>query len=374
MNIPRLLRGQIENWLFKGKILVIYGARQVGKTTLVRQILEKYKDSQYLSCEEIDVREALTNKSSTELKAFLGNYKLVVLDEAQRVKNIGLTLKLLADNYPEIQIIATGSSSFDLSNKVVEPLTGRHIEFLLYPFSMNELNIYFGSHKSTRLLERRLIYGMYPGIVVQDGPEVKKLLEEITRSYLYRDILVFQNLKNSESLEVLLRALALQIGNEVSYSELAQLVGIDKNTIMDYIQILEKAFIIFRLRPFSRNIRNELKKLRKIYFYDNGIRNALVNNFNPLNLRNDVSVLWENFMISERMKRNQHTMHDPNKYFWRTHTQQEIDYIEDEGGRLEAFEFKWKNQKFIPPKVFLKNYPGSSIKLITCENFADFLK
>lgn len=373
MIIQRTIQKPIENSLFKGKIVVIYGARQVGKTTLVKEIQNKYlNDSAYFNCDEPDIRNMLTDRTSTEIKAFLGNKKMIILDEAQRIKNIGLTLKLISDNFPAIQIIATGSSSFDLSNKIAEPLTGRKFEFYLYPFSLEELKAIYSEIEIDRLLERRMLFGMYPDIAIS-GEDAEKKLKELARSYSYKDILQYQNIRNPEVLEKLLQALALQIGNEVSYSELSNLLGIDKNTVSSYVQILEKAFIIFRLGPFSRNLRNELKKLRKIYFYDNGIRNALINNLNPVELRQDTGALWENFMISERKKYlNNHTI-DRKAYFWRTKQKQEIDYIEESSGKLSGFEFKWQKDKFRPPKVFLEAYPGSPVELVSRNNYRDFI-
>ena len=283
----------------------------------------------YINCDELDIKDALTNKTSTELKYFIGNRKLVIIDEAQRVKNIGLTLKLLADNFPNIQIIATGSSSFELSNSVIEPLTGRKLEFYLYPLSAGELKTIYSDLEINRLLENLIIYGMYPEIVL-DGDNREVSLKELARSYSYKDISTYQNIKNHDALIKLLQALALQAGSEVSYNELSNLLGIDKKTVENYIQILEKAFIIFRLTSFNTNKRNELKRLRKIYFYDTGIRNALINNLNPLNLRQDTGALWENYIISERIKFLKNSGMDRRSYFWRTLIKQEVDYIEEE--------------------------------------------
>lgn len=373
MIINRTIQKSVENSLFKGKLVVIYGARQVGKTTLVKSILEKYpENSGYFNCDEPDIRSALTEKTSTELKAFFGKRKLIVIDEAQRVRNIGLTLKLLIDNFPKTQIIATGSSSFELSNNIAEPLTGRKYEYYLYPFSLEELKNIYSDLEMDRLLERMMILGMYPGILLADA-DAERELKELTKSYLYKDVLQYQHIKNPEILEKLLQSLALQIGNEVSYNELSNLVGIDKNTVASYIRILEQAFIIFRLNPFSRNLRSELKKLRKIYFYDLGVRNVLINNINPLSLRQDTGALWENFMISERLKRNNNHGIDVRSYFWRTKQQQEIDYVEEIAGKLSGFEFKYKKDKIRPPKPFLEAYPESRVELINKDNYKNFI-
>jgi predicted AAA+ superfamily ATPase len=371
--ITRKIQNSVEKSLFKGKIVIIYGARQVGKTTLVKEIQKKYPtDAVYLNCDEPDVREAFSNKTSTEIKAYLGKAKLAILDEAQRIKNIGLTLKLIADNFPEIQVVATGSSSFDLSNEIAEPLTGRKDEFYLYPFSLSELREIYSDLELNRLLEQRMIFGMYPE-VIGGGAEAEKKLKSLAKSYLYKDVLQFQNIRNNEAIEKLLQALALQIGNEVSYNELAQIVGISKNTVDSYIQILEKAFIIFRLKPYSRNLRNELKEMRKIYFFDTGIRNVIISNLNPLNLRQDAGALWENFLISERLKYSNNNGLDRNVYFWRTREGKEIDYIEEANGKLAGFEIKWKKDKFKAPEIFLKTYEGSSLKLVNKNSYTEFI-
>jgi hypothetical protein len=372
MIISRKIQENIEKVLFQGKIVIIYGARQVGKTTLAKEILKKYPDSAYLNCDEPDIKAALTDKTSTELKEFLGDKKLIVLDEAQRVENIGLILKLIADNIPDTQIIATGSSSFDLSNKINEPLTGRKYEFYLYPFSIGELAAINSEMEISRLIERRMIFGMYPDIALNSAESELKL-KNLAKSYLYKDVLQFQNIRHSEAIEKLLTALALQAGNEVSYNELGQIAGIDKLTAASYVKILEQAFIIFKLSPFSRNLRNELKKMRKIYFIDNGIRNALINNFNPINLRQDTGSLWENFIISERIKYLINSGQNKNFYFWRTREGGEIDWLEEGAGVLSGFEIKWNEEKFKLPKQFQTAYPHSAIKLINRRNFMDFL-
>ena len=375
MIIQREIQPQVEDTLFKGKIVVIYGPRQVGKTTLAKLILQNRQEikSAYFNCDEPDICQALTDKTSTELKLFLGDSKLVVLDEAQRVKNIGLTLKLLADNYPKMQIIATGSSSFDLSNQIFEPLTGRKKEFYLYPFSLAELKNYYSEIEFNRILENRMVFGMYPGVIFESDKDKSESLRELAKSYVYKDALEYQGIKNSEVVEKLLQALALQVGNEVSYNEISSLIEVNKITVANYIQILEKAFIVFRLPSFSRNLRNEIKSNRKIYFFDNGIRNALINNLNPVDLRQDAGALWENFMISERVKHNDNISRAANMYFWRTLQQQEIDLIEDRGGELAGYEFKWKSRPGKVPVAFSRAYPDAKVEMITKENYKTFV-
>jgi predicted AAA+ superfamily ATPase len=371
--VPRYIENRINKLLFKGKALILYGARQVGKTTILRRLQKSRPEkSIYLNCDEPDIRQSLSNVTSSEIKAVFGKASIVFLDEAQRIDNIGLCLKLAVENFPDMQIIATGSSSFELSDSISEPLTGRKFELQLFPFSVEELRHDHSNLEIQRLLEHRMIYGMYPEIVQNYGEELD-LLKEISRSYLYKDVLQYQHIKNPEILEKLLQALALQIGSEVSYNELAVLLGIDKKTVASYVRILEQAYIIFLLRPFSRNLRNELKKLRKIYFIDTGIRNALINNFNPMSLRQDAGVLWENFMLSERMKLNSYQNRAVDMYFWRTHQQQEIDLIEDSEGKLAGFEFKWGKKKFRVPKIFQQTYPDSTVCPVTPLNFSKFV-
>lgn len=370
----RNIQNTIENHFFKQKCIIIYGARQVGKTTMIKTIMENYPtdDTLFLNCDETDIRNSLTNATSTNLQLLLSNRKIIFIDEAQRVPDIGLTLKLLVDNFPDVQVIATGSSSFDLSNSVTEPLTGRKYEFQLFPLSLTELTQKYSLIEIRRILERKIIFGMYPE--VETKPEdSSKLLRELSSSYLFKDVFQFQDIRRPEMLEKLLTALALQIGQEVSFKELSNLLGVSKETVSNYIQLLEKAFVIYRLPPFSRNIRNELKRLRKIYFYDTGVRNALINNLNPMHLRQDKGQLWENFIISERLKRNSNNDYFVNTYFWRTHKQQEIDYIEEEGGILHAFEIKWQKAKKKIPNSFIENYPNSKFQFITQENFEEFV-
>lgn len=373
MIIKRKLQEIIENFMFKNKIIVIYGARQVGKTTLLKELMSKYEnDCLYLNCDEPDVRMALSNKTSTELGQLIGGKKLICIDEAQMVREIALTLKLIAENFPGIQVIATGSSSFELSGSVAQPLTGRKLEFNLYPFSIGELRSLYSDMEIDRLLNQWLIQGLYPEIVLSKENQ-NLLLKSLAYSYSYKDVLQYQGIKNPEILERLLQALALQIGNEVSYNELSSFLGIDKNTVANYIRILEQAFIIFRLPPLSRNLRNEIKKMKKIYFWDVGIRNALINNFNPVDIRQDTGNLWENFFIAERLKFLAYSLNTKKVYFWRTQQKQEIDYVEEEHGDFKAFEINWNKGKKRMPMVFSQTYNTSDLQVITKNNYKEYL-
>lgn len=372
--IKREIQKTIQKKLFKGKLVIITGARQVGKTTLIKMIADNYPDENlYLNCDEPDIRLVLTEPTSTKLKDLAGQKKLVLIDEAQRVKNIGLTLKLFVDELPEIQVIATGSSALELSNKINEPLTGRRYDFTLFPFSMKELSGEHGWIEENRLLNERIIFGMYPEITLKPS-ERKVLLQSLASSYLFKDVLSYQNIRRPEILEKLLIAIASQIGNEVSYNELSNTLDIDKETVAKYIDLLEKAIVIFRLPPYSKNIRTEISKKRKIYFYDTGIRNALISNFNQMELRSDAGALWENFLISERFKLYANKGKSVRSYFWRTLQQQEIDYVEEREGSLYAFEFKWsKPKKVIFPKTFLSAYPKSKTEVVNRENYFSFI-
>ncbi|MFA7141684.1 MAG: DUF4143 domain-containing protein [Candidatus Paceibacterota bacterium] len=358
--INRILKNKIEKELFKGKIIIIYGARQVGKTTLVKEILKKHNGN-YFNCEILSVRDALSKAEPKRLKNFLGGSDLVVLDEAQKIENIGLILKVLIDTYPDLQVIATGSFDFDLEGK----LTGRASEFILYPLSLPEIEV-------DPILEKSMILGLYPEIFLLNREKAIENLELLVSSYLFKDVLAFEKIKKSSLLVKLLQLLALQIGNEVSYTELSKKLGVSRQTIEYYIDILEQCFVVFKLHSFSRNLRNELTKSLKIYFYDLGVRNGLIRNFNPLNIRNDVGALYENFCIAERKKHNHYTNNYVNTYFWRTYDQKEIDYIEEQGGKLFAYEFKWKKDKVKVPKLFLETY-DSEFKMITKENYFEFL-
>jgi hypothetical protein len=374
MIYQRTIKQKIDEFLFKGKVIILYGARRVGKTTLSKQLIESYPDSKYINCELLQNKTALETTNSELLRNFLGSYKLVVLDEAQNIFDIGLVLKIINDTFPEIQLIATGSSSFELGNKVMEPLTGRSRVFYLYPFSITEIKEHQDLINIYGNLENILRFGLYPEVFMKTENEAIEELNNIAGNYLYKDILQYENLKRSDLLINLLRAIALQIGYEISLNELSRLLSENIATIKRYLELLEKSFVIFRLQSFSRNLRKEIAKGQKIYFYDLGIRNALIQNFNPLAFRTDVVGLWENFCITERIKRNLNTRQFVNNYFWRTYDQKEIDYIEESGGKLKTFEFKYSakaNAK--PPVEFLENYAGSSFEVIHKENFLNFI-
>lgn len=371
--ISRLIENNIKDDFNKGKIIIVLGARQVGKTTLFDTIINNYDNVLKFNCDDYDDRLDLENKTSTELKNLIGNHKIVVIDEAQRVGNIGLTLKIIADLKLDTQVLVTGSSSLELSSKINEPVTGRMFEYKLFPLSLAELANNTSQREETRLLEQRMIYGLYPEIVTNPS-DSKRLLTSLANNYLYRDLLSYQGIKKPEILHKLVRALAFQIGSEVSYNELSNLIGIDKETVESYINLLEKSFVVFRLSSFNRNMRNEIKKGKKIYFYDNGIRNALISNFAPLEMRQDTGALWENFMISERIKRNSYRNDYSQLFFWRTKQQQEIDLIEEKDGKLYAYKFKWNsNKKTKLPSSFENNYSDIEFKVINKENFWDFV-
>lgn len=372
--IQRILFDTLRNRLKNGKVIILTGPRQVGKTTLLKQMQESFEGTSiWLNCDEPDIRQQLTNASSTQLRTLVGKADLVLIDEAQRVKNIGLTLKLLVDNFPEKKVIVTGSSALELSNEIQEPLTGRKFEFNLLPFSTEELINHSTQLEERRLLEHRLIYGQYPEVILNEGDE-EIILRNICDSYLYKDIFSYQDVRKAEVISSLLEALALQMGSEVSYHELATLLRIDQATVTRYIDLLEKSFVVFRLRALSRNVRNEIAKSRKIYFYDNGIRNALISNYKPIALRNDKGALWENYLVGERVKSLKYYQKQVNQYFWRTTQQQEIDYVEEVNGEFFLHEFKYSPQRMVKfPLTFLKNYSVAKTEMITTENYFDFV-
>lgn len=372
--INRKIEKNIVENLFKGKVIIIYGARQVGKTTLVKKIADDYKgQSSYFNCDLISVQDALSIPEANRIKDFLGDHNIIILDEAQRIKNIGLILKILIDTYPELQIIATGSSSFDLANEINEPLTGRKIVFNLFPLSVEEIMGDNGFLYINSKLEKILRYGTYPDVFFSEDKEAASKLEEIASSYLFKDILSFDKIKKSSIIVKLLQLLALQVGSEVSYNELATKLGINRITVEKYIDILEQCFILFRINSFSRNLRNEISKAIKIYFYDLGVRNILIKNLNPLDIRNDAGFLWENFCILERIKRNKYNNIFANYYFWRTYDQKEIDFIEERDGKLFAYEFKLNREHSKAPSIFLETYKNSQYQTINRENYYKFL-
>lgn len=373
MLYQRILQKTIEKHLYKGKIIVLYGTRQVGKTTLSKTILEASgKKGRYLSGDSPSVVANLSNRNAEELKNYIGSFELVILDEAQRIENIGITLKLLVDNYPEMQIIATGSSSFDLANKISEPLTGRSWVFHLQPLSFLEITDNDRAI-TTQTLERMLIYGSYPGIWNMSDADATNALTELSSNYLFKDLLEYETLKKAPLLTKLLQALALQVGHEVSLSELSNLLEVDIKTVERYIFLLEQTFVIYRLPALKRNPRNEVGKLRKIYFTDLGLRNALIRNFNERSLRNDIGALWENFCINERVKINDYAEYRPNYYFWRSYSQKEIDLVEEFGGKMHTFEFKWKDKHSKLPREFNELYPKNNFTEVNSINFVDAL-
>lgn len=356
--------------MFQERAIVIYGTRRVGKTTLGKEILRKYENTLYLNCDEPDVRAQLTDKTSSELLRFIGNVNVVLIDEAQRIPNIGITLKLIIDNAPQIQIIATGSSSFELANNISESLTGRKFEFTLYALSLGEILESSSRLEVQRNLNDFLVYGTYPAVYTDIMYREEKL-RELIWWYLFHDILTYENIRKPDLLDKILRALALQIWSEVSYTEIANLVGTNKNTVNKYIELLEKTFVIFRLPSYAKNIRNEIKKWQKIYFTDLGIRNAIIWNFQHLESRTDLGALWENFCIIERRKDINNSLRASKLYFWRTRGQQEIDMIEENNGKLIAYEYKYRKKKIKFPKVFSDSYPDASLRVIYKENILD---
>ena len=376
-NISRDLKLILDSKIGKGKVLLLIGPRQVGKTTLFKQMIKSLapeKKVQFWNCDESDVRQFLSDGNLAKLKSFIGNSDFIIIDEAQRVKDIGLTIKLIHDNFTNVQLAVTGSSSLDLSNTINEPLTGRKFEYNLFPFSTNELVLNSTMLEEAKQLQNRLIYGFYPDVVNNPGEE-KEILTNIVNSYLYKDIFEFKEIRKSFVIEKLVQALALQVGSEVSFNELGNLLGIDTMTVQRYVDLLEKAYVIFHLRSYSKNVRNELKKSIKIYFYDNGVRNAVISNFSPPDLRSDIGNLWENFLISERIKNNAYHNINAKYYFWRTTQKQEIDFIEETDGRFFAYEFKYNPKKTHAkcPLTFSNNYPEIPFSVITKENYLDFI-
>ena len=370
----RLTQDRIESYLFKGQIIIIYGARQVGKTTLVNNILNKFsnKKALILNGDDLDLQGRLIPKNYKYLQELIGNPDILVVDEAQKFKQIGLVLKILHDNNPTLQIIATGSSSFELSNKLSEPLTGRSLVFNLQPLSILETSQ--NKLEIDRNVAKQMIYGSYPNIYDLGNDDKIRYLENIKNQYLYQDILNIGIIKKPQVIQKLLQLVAYQIGNEVSLSELSKSLEIDKKTVENYLDILEKTFVIFSLSSFSKNLRSEVAKSNKIYFWDLGIRNSLISNFNELSIRPDLGGMWENFCIVERLKAQSFTGKFANPYFWRNYNQQEIDYIEEIDGTLKTFEFKYNsNKKAKIPSSFATNYPNHTFEVVNKDNFSNFI-
>ncbi len=371
--IERTIGKKLAGDFDRRKVIVITGARQVGKTTLVTELASGKQKVLMLNCDNYDDRAALENKTTTQLRAMTDGYDLVFIDEAQRVANIGLTIKMIGDMKPAAQVIVTGSSSLELAEGIYEPATGRHIDYMLFPLSLEELAAHTSAREEHRMLATRLVYGTYPEVVTS-AADARRTLMTLANDYLYKDLLSYRGVKKPEVLVKLLRALALQVGSEVSYNELSGLLGIDKATVESYIGLLEKCFVIFRLDSFSRNARNEIRKGKKIYFWDNGIRNAIISNFAQPEMRADMGMLWENLMISERRKYNVYHSTYAQMYFWRTHEQKEIDLVEDVDGMLHTYEFKWSGKaRASLPAAFSSAYPGSTYEIITPDDYMPFI-
>ena len=370
--IKRALFQKLNEKFNKGKAIVLLGPRQVGKTTLINTCLEG-QDFLFLNGDDPEIRNLLENTGVSKLRLIIGKNTLIFIDEAQRIKDIGLIAKMIIDQFKEVQLIVSGSSALEINQSTQEPLTGRKFEYQLFPISWEEFENHVGYLEANTQQEERLIYGMYPD-VLNNRSDAGEILKQLTTSYLYKDVLSITGIKKPELLDKLLKALALQIGSEVSYNELANLLQIDKTTVSKYIDLLEKAYIVFRLNSYCSNQRNEIKNNRKIYFYDNGIRNMIINNLNPLELRTDKGALWENFLISERIKLQQYNQLYTNNYFWRTVQKQEIDFVEETNGQVTAYEFKWNSKgKAKIPAVFLNQYNAIG-KIIDKENFREFVR
>lgn len=373
--ISRYLKSTILNKIGKNKVILLFGTRRVGKTWLIEQITAEANIAYlFLNGEDQDIQTLLATRTVANYKRILGNSKLLVIDEAQVIPEIGKILKLLIDSFKDLTIIASGSSAFDLSNQTGEPLTGRSITYHLYPVAQLELALNENGLQTTQNLEERLIFGSYPEIFqLETLAEKSQYLTELVKSYLLKDILTYENIQNSNKLFDLLKLIALQIGSEVSIDELSRSLGISKNTVDRYLDLLSKVFIIYKVGGYSNNLRKEVTKSSKWYFCDNGIRNAIINDFRLLSLRNDQGILWENYGFSERIKKTNYEQQGAQYYFWRTYDQQEIDLIETKNGELVAVDFKWGNQKKKIPGFFAKNYPNASFSIINKENYLDFI-
>ena len=375
MYIPQKQLKNLKKSISPNRVIVIYGPRRCGKTTLINKFLEKINQRYLLvTGEDIFIQEYLSSQSVEKLKEFIGKNRLLVIDEAQKIKNIGLNLKLIVDNIKDIKIIATGSSSFDLAQNIGEPLTGRKYVLKIFPLAQIEIKEIEEIFQTKANLENRLIYGSYPEIIVSNNnTEREKYLKEIINSYLYKDILELEGLKHSNKIVRLLQLLAFQIGKEVSFNELGNQLGMSKNTVEKYLDLLEKTFVVYQLPGFSRNLRKEISKNSRYYFFDLGIRNALINNFNSLKLRDDAGMLWENYIINERIKKQEYSEIFANNYFWRTYDGKEIDFIEERKGKLYGYEIKWQSKKIKPPKDWLETYKNAEYEIINKDNYLKFI-
>ena len=373
--IPHAQLARLERSVAPNRVVVVYGPRRVGKTTLIRQYMRRHDpDALLVSGEDIAVREYLESQSVDKLRAFVGRRRTLIVDEAQHVRQIGLNLKLLADHVDGLRIVATGSSSFDLAQQTDEPLTGRKRTLLLLPLAQLELQAVETAHETRARVEMRLIHGSYPEVVLMESNEDREVyLKELIASYLFKDILQLEGVRHADKLLRLLQAIAFQVGGEVSVAELGGRLGMSRNTVERYLDLLEKAYVIFGRLGFSRNLRKEIAKSRRYYFYDNGIRNGLINNFSPVALRDDIGALWENYIVVERLKFNLYTGRQTESYFWRTYDRQEIDLIEERGGRLDGAEVKWSPQPGLRvPRAWRQAYPDSSFRVVDRENYLDF--
>lgn len=377
MDIKRALFEPLTEALAPGKVVLLYGPRRVGKTWLIERIAhtcERHENVTVLSGEDRIVQDALSSQVIAQLRSFVGNASLLIIDEAQAVPNIGLNLKLLVDHLPEVKIMASGSASFDLSHEVGEPLTGRKLTFHIFPVWAQEEIDTFGVVHHRSMLEERMILGGYPEVLtLASARDRQSYLHELVNSYLFKDILALENLRNARKLTDLLTLLAFQIGQEVSMTELGNQLEMHKDTVFRYLDLLEKTFVIRNIRGFSRNLRKEVTKTSRYYFYDNGVRNALINNFNPLRQRDDVGMLWENYLVSERLKKQAYTGILSNNYFWRTYDQKELDWVEEREGKLLGFEFKYRDRNIKAPKGWLETYDNATFKVIDRNNYLDFI-
>jgi uncharacterized protein len=373
--IPRLATNQIRNWLSEKKALVLLGPRQAGKTTLVQGIVDALaKKTLFLTGDDPFTRAQMEALNLASLKQMLIGFEVLVFDEAQRIKDIGVLLKMVVDHFPDLMVFVTGSSSLELAAQTKESMMGRKIEFFLHPIATSELISHHGWAEESALLEQRMLYGFYPEVITRGTTAGVRILNELTDGLMYKDLLSLQAVSKPALVVKLVQALALQVGNEVKHTELANLLGFDPATIEKYIDLLEKAFVVFSLPSLARNARNEIKKGKKIYFYDLGIRNTLIRNFSPMHLRNDVGALWENYLIAERRKINSYQDRFVNTYFWRTIDQKEIDYIEEENGQLRAFEFKYSAQKAKLPTAFAAAYPTAKFEVVHREDYFNFVQ